>query len=205
MRIMAAMLTIGVWGACANYATFQEVDTIPDGQNRFGLGGTVTSYRTKDSDGNIESVVVPATSLWYRRGVSERCELHVAAWIPLGSSGGFKCQVVGDRKTPGLSLALGLDLGFLLLTAGGDSVAILDTYVPLYLGYRASPDFALYTSPKLVLRAATLGSGSGFSALGGGTVGLAMGADTTIYVEGSAMYDSDVDGTAIQGAFGVAF
>jgi hypothetical protein len=205
MRIIAVVLAIGVWGGCANYATFQEADTIPDGQSRFGLGGTVTSYQAKDSEGNIDSVIVPATSLWYRRGVSERCELHVMAWIPLGSSGGFKCQVVGDRKTPGLSLALGLDLGFLLLTAGGDSVAILDTYVPLYLGYRVNPEFALYTSPKFILRAATAGSNSGLSALGGGTVGIAMGSGTTIYVEGSAMYDSDVDGTAIQGAFGVAF
>jgi hypothetical protein len=209
MKHLVAILTLGVMGACANYASFQEADTLPAGTSKVGVGATGTTYKTRADDDSIDSVTLPAVNIWYRRGLTEPLEAHAQVWIPFGASAGFKYQVTGNRQMAGLSFSLGLDVGFLQITsenAGGEEsrVSLLDTYIPLYIGYRTGPGFAVYGSPKLILRTA-VGEETTLTQLAGGTAGIAVGADTTFHLEGTLMYDIDVEAPAAQIGVGVAF
>jgi hypothetical protein len=194
--------------ACANYATFQEADTVAGGQGKTGFGATYTNYQVQDADGTKESVNVPALNIWRRQGLTDNLEVHASAWIPLGASAGVKYQLLGNRHKAGLALSLGVDFGFLQIgakDANGDTAnaTIVDTYVPVYLGYRLSDAFALYASPKFIFRYETTGGGT--DSLAGGTLGLALGAQTTLHLEGGVIYDSGLSAPAYQAGVGVAF
>lgn len=209
MRQHVAMVILGLSGACANYATFQEADTLPKGESKIGLGATTTRYSAEADDGTVDSITVPALNIWYRRGLLEKLEAHASVWIPFGSSLGLKYQLQGNRETAGLSLSLGLDLGFLQISAEdssgeSSSATIVDTYIPVYIGYRTGPSFAVYGTPKYILRTAS-GDGTSFSHLFGGSAGIALGAKTTLLLEASVFYDTDVSEPAVQGGIGVAF
>jgi hypothetical protein len=209
MKHLVAVLTLGVMGACANYASFQEADTIPVGTSKLGVGATGTTYKTRADDDSIDRVTLPAVNIWYRRGLTEVLEAHAAVWIPFGGSAGFKYQVTGNRQMAGLSFSLGLDVGFLQITSTNASdeesrVSLLDTYIPLYIGFRTGPGFAVYGSPKLILRT-VVGEETALTQLAGATAGIAVGADTTFHLEGTFMYDIDVEAPAAQVGIGVAF
>lgn len=208
MKRLIAIAILGVMSACANYATFQEADTLPKGTSKFGIGGTATKYSAEDTDdeGNttIESITVPAVNLWYRRGLAEKLEAHASVWIPFGSSLGLKYQLTGNREMAGLSFSLGLDFGFLQIGSGDSTTTIVDTYVPLYIGYRTGPGFAVYGSPKYILRTG-FGDETAISHLAGGTVGVSLGAKTSLLLEGTMVYDLDLSEPAFQGGIGVAF
>jgi hypothetical protein len=205
MKKLIAIAALGIWGACANYATFQEADTLPKGTSKLGFGATGTTYKVDvGANEEPESVTVPALNIWYRRGLAEKLEAHASVWIPFGSSIGVKYQLSGNREMAGLSISLGLDFGYLQLGADDNKVTIIDTYVPVYIGYRTGPGFALYASPKYILRGA-FGDGTSFNHLAGSTVGIALGAKTTLHLEATAMYDLDYEAPALQAGVGLAF
>jgi hypothetical protein len=194
--------------ACANYATLQEAETTPKGTSKTGVGATFTTYEVEFAD-EPETVSVPALNVWYRRGLTDQLEAHASVWIPLGASLGVKYQLLGDRTRSGLAFSLGLDLGFLQITSGSDdrevTTTIVDTYVPLYVGYRLSPSLALYASPKYILRSAFGDGDTSIGHLAGSTLGVAAGARTTLLLEGTVMYDVTVGAPALQAGVGVAF
>jgi hypothetical protein len=203
------MLPVALLAGCANYATLQEVDTMPKGHSKTGVGVTGTSYKV-DAGDKLDSVAVPAVNVWYRRGLTDNLEAHAAAWIPLGGSAGVKYQLAGNRTTAGPSLSLGVDFGFLQMSTTDDmdntsKQTVVDTYVPVYLGYRTGPGFALYASPKYILRTSTGDAGTALGHLAGGTVGLAIGARTQFLLEGTVIYDISLRAPAFQGGIGVAF
>jgi hypothetical protein len=204
MKKLIAIAALGIWGACANYASFQEADTLPKGASKFGVGATGTTYKDTNDEGLVDSVTVAALNIWYRRGIAEKLEAHASVWIPFGSSIGVKYQLSGNREMAGLSISLGLDFGYLQLGADDNKVTIIDTYVPVYIGYRTGPGFALYASPKYILRGA-FGDGTSFNHLAGSTVGIALGAKTTLHLEATAMYDLDYEAPALQAGVGLAF
>jgi hypothetical protein len=209
MKLLIVIVLLGLSGACANYATFQEADTLPKGITKVGMGATYTTYTAIAEDGTKDEISLPAVNLWYRRGLLEKLEGHASIWIPFGSSFGLKYQMSGNRDMAGLAVSLGLDLGLLQISGGeGDNestLTIVDTYVPIYIGYRVGPGFAVYGTPKYILRAASGGESTAFSHLVGGSAGVAFGGKTTLYLEGSYFYDLDAEEPALQGGIGVAF
>ena len=137
--------------ACANYASFQEADTIPKGEAKTGVGATYTTYEVEVDD-TKEKVGVPALNVWHRRGFTDKLEGHASVWIPLGASAGVKYQVLGDRKTNGFGVSLGADLGVLQISAedadGNVAKATIATSTCRSTRLRVSPGFATYVSPS---------------------------------------------------------
>jgi len=208
ISLAASSLFAGLFAGCANYATFQEADTLPQGGTRKGVAATYTNYSIESGD-TTETVSVPALDLWYRYGITDRLEAHTSAWLPLGASAGAKYQVLGSRAESGLAVSLGLDLGVLQITSKDDQdmetkATIVDTYVPVYVGYRMGPSFASYLSPKYILRLG-FGESTAVEHLAGGTLGLAIGDGTSLLLEGSLMYDITLGSPALQGGVGLAF
>lgn len=206
--LLSTCVVLLLASGCANYATLQEPDVIKEGQLVKGGGLSYTSYKV-NLTGKDETISVPALVMWGRYGVIENLEAHGYVWIPLGANVGVKYQVLGNRETAGLGLSLGLDLGYLEITSGeGENEVkngILDVYVPVYVGYRTSPGFVAYLTPKYVLRASMSDSGTSVGHIAGGTLGIAAGQNTQFLIEGSALWDLDVGAPIVQGAIGLTF
>lgn len=221
MRILpwlCLLLIAAVLGGCANYATLQDAETIPKKEFQLGLGATFNSYplelesttTTTDSNGvttetttvEDETFTVPALTLSGRYGVSDAFEVHGIVWLPLGASIGGKYMLVGDRKQGGFVFSPGVDVSMpITVSINDESSLLMDFYLPLHMGYRASPGFELYWTPKYVLR--LFNDELGHSA--GGTLGVAIGEKTQLLLEAGALYDTLYEKPIINGAIGIAF
>ena len=199
------VLWTGALPGCASFATFQELDTMAKGTNQVGLGATVTGYELDLGEEEPEALLIPAANLWARYGVTDRLEAHGRIWMPLGATVGGKVQLLGDRTKQGFGLATGLDVGYLRVSIGETSATWIDTYVPLYTGYRVSESFTTYLSPKYLLRTQTGTGDTAFSHSLGGTLGLAAGRKTRLYLEGTGVYDLSVGGLSWDWGLGIGF
>jgi hypothetical protein len=206
-------------GGCANYATLQDPETIPKKELQLGVAAVFNAYSLElaeetstfnsatgspdlSSERSDVNVTTPALAVFGRYGLSERFELHGAAWFPFGASIGGKYMLVGDREQGGFAFSPGLDVSAPVTVSANDAEALLmDFYVPLHMGYRASPGFVLYWTPKYVLR--VIGGEIGHAA--GGTLGAAVGEKTQVLLEGGVLYDTLFEAPIVHGAVGIAF
>lgn len=202
LLVATSCLLALVGPGCANFASFQEPDTMAKGQSRTGVGVTFTRYEFED-----EAISVPALNGWVRYGITDKLEAHSLVWLPLGATAGVKYQLMGDRFTPGLSLSVGVDFGYLSITTDNGveetSSTIFDTYVPVYVGYRMTPGLSVYGVPKFLLRTYSNDTDSGVEANVGAAAGIAFGEQTTVHLEGVVLYGSD--GALFTTGIGVAF
>lgn len=209
-----ALLAIAALSGCTNLATLQEPETMPAGDFELSVGGTFTGYALEttttvtDESGVVaeststEEFAVPALLVAGRFGVRERLELHGNIWLPLGASVGGKYMLAGDRQRGGFAFSPGLDLSMpLTITIDDDSSTLFDAAVPLQMGYRASSDFALYWTPKYVLRL----WGSEIGHVAGGNLGVDLGSETQFLIEGGAYYDTLAQDVILTGGLAVSF
>lgn len=199
---LAVMMT-----GCANYASFQSADTVPEDEFRFGVGATYSQYEIDIGEETVDASV-PALAFWGRYGVTEELELHGNVWLPLGASVGGKYQLLGGRHKEGLSLSLGGDVGYISVSSGeGESevsTQLLDLYVPVYTGYRFSKGFAMYLTPKYILRT-SIGDETELFHTPAATLGTAIGTDFEFLVEGTVAYDIVTENPAFTAGIGVSF
>jgi hypothetical protein len=204
---------------CASYATLQDPETMPAKKLQLGFGATFNAYpleirstttstdpmtgaETSSTSVEHDRITVPALTFSARYGVSDRFEVHGMAWFPLGATVGGKYMLVGDRKEGGFAFSPGLDVSApVSVSIGDESAVFFDVYVPLHMGYRTSPSFALYWTPKYVLGVTSGEIGHSF----GGTLGVAVGESTQLLLEGGALYNTSYEETIVEGAIGVAF
>jgi len=127
-------------------------------------GGNLTIAESADAVGetNIvyggsgQVVLAPGNSAtfvkvggWGRYGMSDTVDLHGKLFTTLvgnldfGVSGGAKLQLMGNRNRSGAQMSVG---GLLGMTLAGTSNPI-QLQVPYTIGYRTSPDFAIYGRP----------------------------------------------------------
>jgi hypothetical protein len=201
---------------CANFASFQSADTVPEGEGVLGVGASYTAYEIDIGD-EPTSATVPAVNIWYRRGITDEFELHTNVWLPFGATIGAKYQLLGERKTPGFGFSLGADIGYLSISTGsGDteaSTSLLDIYVPVYTGYRVSESFAVYLTPKYIMRAAFGSASSGDEEassteifhIPAATLGVALGSSVEFLVEGTVGYDTVTEALVYTAGIGVGF
>ena len=215
--VVNSLLVAGVlfFCGCANFSTLQTAETMQKDKFELGVGATFTGYQAKlettTTDPNTgaevtttetESFTVPAVTVSGRYGLSDRFELHGVIWLPFGASAGGKYMLVGEPGENGFKFSPGLDISVpITISVNDDSSTLIDLYVPLHMGYRASDSFEVYWTPKYVMRF----FGGDFGHAPGGTVGVALGKDTTFMVEGSALYDTLSEKPIFNVGLGVAF
>lgn len=206
--ILASLLfaTSAMSIGCFNFASLQGPEVLNKGETRKGIGLTLNSYRF-NVDSNLPT---PAVNVWYRRGIASNLEAHALVWLPLGATVGLKYQLVGERGAHGLSVSMGLDLGYFAISSGDGDTELSDTYfdsyVPLYVGYRPSDSVMLYAVPKYVLRFhAPSDEASSFDHVVGAALGIGIGASSTFYLEGAALHSMNEERSSLMGAIGYAF
>src|SRR4029078_1379161 len=131
-----------------------------------------------------------------------KVELGAKVTLPGTAGVDAKYQFVNAGK---LALAGGIGTGYLKISSGAEgmqtSSTIVDAIVPVYASYDVSRFFAVYTSPKYVLRYAKsvdetdMSSSSGMNHLAGGTAGVGLGQNKGLFLETSYLksVSSDFD------------
>lgn len=205
----AALLALVVAG-CANYSQLQDADTLPRDRQSVGVGLSFTNYQTDvDDDGKNDGVSVPAVVISGRRGLTDRIEGQATAWIPLGARAGVKVRLLGEPERAGLQLAVGAHVGYLRLSASSDSAdadataQFIDGYLPFYVGARLSPSFEVYAVPQYILRTVSGSTETEVDHVTGGTLGVAVGRKTKVYLEGGVFYDRLVGAAIYNTAVGL--
>lgn len=175
---------------------------------------TATNSTTKNDD-----IKLPYIEFGYRRGLSETFEIGFKYTFPgsLGVDGKFSVL-----NTANFDLALGLGVGYMTIETSGSSTSsdsstnsgsggssttstsetkfkstVMDFTVPLYASYRINESFALYSSPKYIVRSISSSeTSSGLSTtskgtqhFAGATIGTMIGSDKGVAIEVTYMKD----------------
>jgi hypothetical protein len=198
-----------VTSACVNSSTLQTAKALDPGKGRVLVGGGF--YSSPDINAEADeatssdvSLALPYMELGYRRGIIDKLEMGAKVTVPgtAGIDGKYQLLDAGD-----FALAAGAGVGYLRLTSGSEDMelksTIIDATVPVYASYDLAKSFALYTSPKYVLRYISStdsmnGSSSGVDHLLGATVGMRVGSRWGLFLETSYLKSVSSDFGAFQ-------
>jgi hypothetical protein len=208
-KALAAAGVAALFIGCANYATLQDPDVVEKGKGSFGVGVSYTTYSFEwsisDSTNDTLDVSVPALNLWYRKGISDKFEVHANMWFPLGLTIGVKYQLLGSLQKKGLGLSVGLDGGYLQMGSDSSKVTLVDLYVPVYAGFKFTESFGVYLVPKYIPRFMFGENDTELRNVVAGTLGLRLGKETRFMLEGT--YGRDLQSTmpVLTTAMGISF
>ena len=215
MKFVAASLLVIAAGTagCVNSSTLQTAKALDPGSQRILVGGGYYASPSLDADaseaaGSDVSLKMPYMELGYRRGIVDQVEVGAKVTLPGTAGVDAKYQFLNKGD---LALAAGLGTGYLKISSGAEgmqtSSTIVDAIVPVYASYDVSRFFAVYASPKYVLRYTNSvdsmdKSTSGMNHLVGGTMGVRVGAHKGLFLETSYLksVSSDFDSFQVNGS-----
>jgi len=176
--ITASALVTG----CASVSTLQTARTLPSGQVRAYMGGGTYGGSAYSKDAILSEAKVLAEG-GIRVGIADNIDAGIRLTLPATAYFDGKYQLLDLGE---FAVASGLGIGYTNVSSDDSSVALFDLVVPFYASYDFSRSFALYASPKYMLR---LESGTNItstrSGLIAGTVGLKLGDTWGAMLEGS--------------------
>lgn len=199
---------------CVNSSTLQTAKALDPGKQRILVGGGFYASPSVDADASEStdsdvSLALPYMELGYRRGIVDKVEVGAKVTLPGTAGVDAKYQFLqkGD-----LALAAGIGTGYLKISSGAEgmetSTQLIDAIVPVYASYDLAKSFAVYTSPKYVLRYAksideNMQSATGINHLVGGTAGVRVGNKFGLFLETSYLksVSSDFDAFQVNGSF----
>jgi len=178
---------------CANFSALQTARTLPKNTGRVNLG--LGFFRSPDIDAQVgEQTGVPVEfTLPYfeiggRFGLMEDLDIGGKYTFPGFFSIDGKYQLFSSG---GFVFSGGVGMNYLSI-AGSASMkdayhsTFFDLYLPSYISYDFNDWFALYTSPKYVMRyARSITTGGSLAHLAGTSVGIKVGNKGGFYLEGT--------------------
>jgi hypothetical protein len=207
------LVSLALTSACVNMSTLQTAKALDPGKQRVLIGGGYYASPSVDADaseatGSDVSLALPYMEVGYRRGIIDKVELGAKVTIPgtVGLDG--KYQLVSAGK---FAVAAGVGAAYLKIESGTDdmktSTKLIDAMVPVYVSYDVAKPFAVYASPKYVLRYAASvdamsAEQSGMSHLVGATAGMRIGNGFGLFLESSYLKDvtSEFDSFQVNGS-----
>lgn len=178
LLVLALASTSSLFSGCANMSTLQTARVEPPGKSNVTIAAGYVNFASYTTAAGGASIGLPYAEGMYRRGIVQNLDFGVRLTLIGTVAGDVKYQLV---DAGGFALSLGAGLGFLYLDSAGTGVLLLDTQVPVYMSYDFNEYFALYLTPKFLLRAVVVTSGSatasGLSPMFGGSFGLKAGKD----------------------------
>jgi hypothetical protein len=211
--LLLATLSLASAAACVNSSTLQTAKALDPGKQRILVGGGYYASPSLNADassatGDDVSLALPYMEVGYRRGIVEKVELGAKVTIPGTAGIDAKYELLNDGK---FAVAAGAGFAYLKLTSGASgmetSSTIVDAMVPVYASYDLAKSFAVYASPKYVLRYTKsvdemAQSASGINHLVGGTLGTKLGNNRGLFLETSYLksVSSDFDSFQVNGS-----
>jgi hypothetical protein len=212
--LLLAVISAASAAACVNSSTLQTAKALDPGKQRILVGGGYYASPSLNADasestGDDVSLALPYMEVGYRRGIVKKVELGAKVTIPGTAGIDAKYELLNDGK---LAVAAGAGFGYLKLTSGAEgmetSTMLVDAIVPVYASYDLAKAFAVYASPKYVLRYAKsvdemAETSSGMNHLVGGTFGTKLGNNRGLFLEASYLksVSSDFDSFQVNGSF----
>lgn len=212
MKSAAAIIAV-LATACVNSSTLQTAKALDPGKQRILIGGGYYASPSLNADaseatGDDVSLALPYMEVGYRRGIVDKVEVGAKVTIPGTAGLDAKYELLDDGK---FAVAAGLGMGYLKISSGGEgaetSTTLIDAIVPAYVSYDLAKAFAVYASPKYVMRYAKsvdsmMESSSGMNHLVGGTLGTKVGNGMGIFMEASYLksVSSDFDSFQVNGS-----
>ncbi len=209
----AALIVAVLTTACVNSSTLQTAKTLDPGKQRILVGGGYYASPSVNADaseatGEDVSLAMPYMELGYRRGIVDKVDVGAKVTIPGTAGIDGKYKLYDDGK---LAFAAGAGIGYLKLSSGSEgsetSTTLIDAIVPVYASYDFAKSFAVYASPKYVMRYAKsvdemMESASGMNHLVGGTLGTKVGNGFGLFMEASYLksVSSDFDSFQVNGS-----
>ncbi|MFH0899629.1 MAG: hypothetical protein V2A73_03245 [Pseudomonadota bacterium] len=212
-------------------STFQTGRTAGKNALRLGAGINVGAATEASvllpyddaGDDNKTIIPMPTLELWARYGLRDNLDLGLRLYS-VGVSGEVKIQVAGDQKSP-FAAAMGVTVNYFGYSRPepeedteevdwSGRVQLLDFTTSVYLSYTLLNGwFNFYLAPKYVSRNVTLGAtvedtGGQIGInndLAGTGLGIAIGRDFSLYVEGGAYVPIGFDGTFYDVGIGFDF
>lgn len=205
----ASLLMFAALTGCVNSSTLQTAKALDPGKQRILVGGGYYASPSVNADaseatGEDTSLALPYMEVGYRRGIVDKVEVGAKVTIPGTTGLDAKYQFL---QSGNLALAAGLGLGYLKISSGSEgmetSTTLIDTTVPVYASYDLAKSFAVYTSPKYVLRYAKSvddmsATSSGVNHLVGATAGVRLGNTFGLFLETSYLKSLSNDFDAFQ-------
>jgi len=215
MKSAALLLAaLSASAACVNSSTLQTAKALDPGKQRILVGGGYYASPSLDADaseasGSDVSLALPYMELGYRRGLVKKVEVGAKVTVPGTAGLDAKYELHNDGS---FAVAAGAGMGYLKLSSGTEemqtSTTLVDAIVPVYASYDFAKAFALYASPKYVLRYAKTvdemaETTSGVNHLLGGTLGTKVGDGLGLFLEASYLksVSSDFDSFQVNGSF----
>jgi hypothetical protein len=211
--LLLAVISAASAAACVNSSTLQTAKALDPGKQRILVGGGYYASPSLNADasestGDDVSLALPYMEVGYRRGIVKKVELGAKVTIPGTAGIDAKYELLNDGK---FAVAAGAGFGYLKLTSGAEgmetSTMLVDAIVPVYASYDLAKAFAVYASPKYVLRYAKsvdemAQSSSGMNHLVGGTLGTKLGNNRGLFLEASYLksVSSDFDSFQVNGS-----
>ena len=212
---LALVAFSAVTTGCVNSSTLQTAKALDPGKQRILVGGGFYSSPSVNADASEASstdvsLAMPYMELGYRRGIVDKVEVGAKVTLPGTAGVDAKYQFLNAGN---LALAAGIGTGYLKIMSGAEgmetSSTIVDAIVPVYASYDVSRFFAVYSSPKYVLRYAKsfdetdMSSSSGMNHLVGGTMGVRVGQNQGLFLATSYLksVSSDFDSFQVNGSF----
>ncbi len=183
-----AVLVLLFLTACPSIASLQTAKTMPADATQSGLAAAFVSV-----EGNTQGVLGVG---WVRYGLIDRLDVGVQVGVPGGAYGDLKYMLVGDQDSL-FAVSSGLGFGLLrerLRSASADDIAdtVFEGHMPLYASVHPSEPLAAYLVPRYVFRVGRFQDSDGNSfastSLLGATLGLKIGSDGGLMLEGSMLY-----------------
>ena len=187
LSLLSSAILLGGVG-CANVSALQTARALKSGDSELAVGGgyftmpalndvleeaAMESMTSDDVDTSIE---IPYLEVSYRHGLGSDMDFGIKLTLVGTLAADFKYQFLDVN---GFSLAAGAGLGAFYLSSDSDNFTMVDAMIPIYASYDVSEAFALYVSPKYILRTI---NGEPLH-LGGLTAGTKMGKDMGVYLE----------------------
>jgi len=160
--------------SCLSNKAFQTARTTPQGDKGFGVGVSLPSVDEYTLDDNHVALDTSsrggfAAEIFGRYGLTDK--LDVGFNLSIIGTGGVdaKYQFLGDSESV-FAGSVGAGIGYLSVTTGEGSSetssSLIDISIPAYFSCHLSNAFALYVSPRFILRKGSDLSGN-IGAIGG--------------------------------------
>jgi hypothetical protein len=175
---------------CVSMSTLQTARTLAPDQSQQSFGGGVYNSKLKSGSVTLDSNL-PYMEYAYRRGFFKDFDAGLKLTIIGAYQADVKYQLLDANN---FVLAVGGGLAYMeyKVSSGGTdtNVKYIDAILPLYMSYDFNSSFAMYLSPKYILRSAT-GDVKGNESLVGVGIGTKIGEKKGVYLEAAVIKGKD--------------
>lgn len=205
-HFLSTIIIVGLFmlSGCLSMSSLQTGRTMGKGEFGGGIAGGTFAVGVDNKDDTLTQQALgldrlesPFGEIYVKYGITDR--LDVGGKLTLIGTGNvdIKYRFLGSNESKG-AISAGMSIG----TVSVNDQTIFDVHVPVYLSFHPSNWFAIYSTPRYVLRNIEGTSSNWFGLTGGVRIG---GKKFGVFGEYTYITNSVIDQPTTQVAIGLGF